>query len=308
MKAKKTFVRFFVLVLFSGLPAGLSAQQPATTGFRYVRIVQDYSINISKETNQYELKILIPDDYGDRQEIMEIKFSVDPTNLFWEGPNRYALFKVKNPASVRSIRIEYLIKIWKFDLATQMKKQHAFEPLTKGEKETYLAAETYLESDDPLIVKKAKELKGKTDTETARNIYDFVTKHMTYGGYNGPDVGALSALSSGSGDCTEYSDLFIALCRSAGLPARFVEGLTVTGSDYRHDWLEVYFDKYGWIPFDATWGDTDDQTGFDKLRTNYIYLSFVRNDATLFNYHYYAYTYWGGSIDVSLDQTLSFGK
>ena len=63
------------------------------------------------------------------------------------------------------------------------------------------------------------------------------------------------------GYCTYYASAMTVLCRMAGLPARYVEGFMaqpssdgfayVTGKD-AHAWTEVYFEGFGWVPFDAT--------------------------------------------------------
>ncbi|MGM5482839.1 MAG: transglutaminase-like domain-containing protein [Nanobdellota archaeon] len=68
-------------------------------------------------------------------------------------------------------------------------------------------------------------------------------------------------LENREGVCDEITNLFIALCRSVGIPARFVSGVSYT-TDSRfldkwssHGWAEVYFPGYGWIPFDVTYGE-----------------------------------------------------
>ena len=63
------------------------------------------------------------------------------------------------------------------------------------------------------------------------------------------------------GYCTYFASAMTVLCRMAGLPARYVEGFVaqpggdgfayVTGKS-AHAWTEVYFENFGWVPFDAT--------------------------------------------------------
>ncbi|MDD3337081.1 MAG: transglutaminase domain-containing protein, partial [Eubacteriales bacterium] len=63
------------------------------------------------------------------------------------------------------------------------------------------------------------------------------------------------------GYCTYFASAMTVLCRMAGLPARYVEGFLaqpdgsgfayVTGKD-AHAWTEVYFEGFGWVPFDPT--------------------------------------------------------
>ena len=63
------------------------------------------------------------------------------------------------------------------------------------------------------------------------------------------------------GYCTYFASAMTVLCRMAGLPARYVEGFVaqpgadgfayVTGKE-AHAWTEVYFEGFGWVPFDPT--------------------------------------------------------
>ena len=62
------------------------------------------------------------------------------------------------------------------------------------------------------------------------------------------------------GVCDEITNLFIALSRSLGIPARFISGISYTNSEQfanpwgLHGWAEVYFPDVGWVPFDVTYG------------------------------------------------------
>ncbi len=72
------------------------------------------------------------------------------------------------------------------------------------------------------------------------------------------------------GYCTYFASAMTVMCRMAGLPARYVEGFVaepssdglayVTGEN-AHAWTEVYFEGFGWVPFDPTpssHGQSDD--------------------------------------------------
>ncbi|MBR9699137.1 transglutaminase domain-containing protein [Candidatus Woesearchaeota archaeon] len=66
------------------------------------------------------------------------------------------------------------------------------------------------------------------------------------------------------GVCDELTNLFLAMARSLGIPARFVSGIAYTESPLfpekwgAHGWAEVYFPDYGWVAYDVTYG----QLGF----------------------------------------------
>lgn len=62
-------------------------------------------------------------------------------------------------------------------------------------------------------------------------------------------------LKNRHGDCGQVSLLFITLCRSAGIPARFQSGFMMhPGHEGMHDWAEIWLDGYGWVPVDQSFG------------------------------------------------------
>jgi hypothetical protein len=95
----------------------------------------------------------------------------------------------------------------------------------------------------------------------ARKLYQYLIENMEYelaGGWNT----APTVLERGNGSCSEYSFSYIALCRAAGVPARYVGSLVVRGDDASYDdvfhrWNEIYLPGYGWMPVDANAGDRD---------------------------------------------------
>jgi len=111
-----------------------------------------------------------------------------------------------------------------------------------------------------------------TSLGNATNIYNFVTKKLVYD-YdrvkpNVERLGASKALEiPENAICMEYTDLFIAISRAAGIPAREINGFAYTENpeiqpislvaDVLHAWPE-YWDtnKQVWIPVDPTWGST----------------------------------------------------
>jgi len=106
---------------------------------------------------------------------------------------------------------------------------------------------------------------------TPKNIYDYVIKTLSYnfdGIASATRQGALNALLEPSKAlCTEFTDLFVTLCRAKGIPAREIEGFAYTNNpklkpislsaDILHAWPQ-YFDKtkQSWIAIDPTWGKT----------------------------------------------------
>lgn len=57
------------------------------------------------------------------------------------------------------------------------------------------------------------------------------------------------------GDCGIQTLFFISLCRLNGIPARWQSGWELQPpDDSMHDWGMIYFEPYGWVPMDITYG------------------------------------------------------
>jgi transglutaminase-like putative cysteine protease len=73
--------------------------------------------------------------------------------------------------------------------------------------------------------------------------------------YDGPELGSRygvdQVLTQGFGRCWDKSDLTIALCRAAGLPARQIAGW-VPALASGHVWCEAYLEGQGWLTLDPT--------------------------------------------------------
>lgn len=64
-------------------------------------------------------------------------------------------------------------------------------------------------------------------------------------------------LDNHHGDCGQVSLLFITMARYAGIPAKWQSGWMLhPGAVNLHDWAEVYYEGFGWIPVDQSFGIT----------------------------------------------------
>jgi transglutaminase-like putative cysteine protease len=145
----------------------------------------------------------------------------------------------------------------------------------------YILPQPFWQINDPKIKAAAQPLR------TPRAIYDYVVNTLSY------DYGRVTASTNRLGAaaalaapttamCMEFTDLFIALARSNGIPARRVIGFAYTNNpklrpialeaDVLHAWPE-YFDseKRLWIPIDPTWANTTGGVDyFSKVDFNHI--------------------------------------
>ena len=262
----------------------------------------EYYFDILGDTTKIDFITIIPNDYEDRQEVSGIDYSISPDRIFTDGLNKYAEFIISNPYGDFELKITTQLEIYEYDLERAMilkKDQTQGDGFSK-----YFMEEKYIEVNNP-VIQNIDLVHTFTEypLDHVEMNYDFVMKNLDYFGYNPGDIGAVQSLKNKGGDCTDYTDTFVTLCRASGFPARSIEGYPIDASDLAmgHNWSEVFISGYGWIPFDPTYDDNNGSsrdTTFENLKNTYIYMSFIRNDTTLNNYHYYYYNYWGDSLKV----------
>jgi hypothetical protein len=262
-----------------------------------------YDFSVPGETQRIEFRVAVPQTIENRQNILSVSYSPEPSRIFEENANRYAEFVFVQPDRHVNVAITVRAELFKYDLLTARLNRRTDYPESEPF-EDFLKSEKYIEKDHHQIQEIAEGIEGETDIDIVKNIYDHVLDNMEYSTLGRKDWGAVKAVQLGKGDCTEYSDLFVALCRAKGIPARVASGYTVGfgSTSTRHNWAEVYLQEYGWVPFDPTAGDVENVMlrgmAFSNMRPVYIYVSHVRTDAVLRNYNLGAYRYWGDRITV----------
>lgn len=119
------------------------------------------------------------------------------------------------------------------------------------------AATPFWPADDPELTALAKEITGGTGTvkEKVQALLDWMMpgRNIRYGGgVTGSRFGVKKVLAQKAGHCWDFSDLFVTLCRAAGVPARQVAGWLFERTG--HVWAEVYVQGEGWQQVDPTAG------------------------------------------------------
>ena len=145
-----------------------------------------------------------------------------------------------------------------------------------SEADAFLNPEKNIPSNHPSITEKAGDLKKDDSEQTIVSFFEWISRNIVYERNNGPSRGALYALENHKGDCTEYADLFTALCRAVRIPARSMGGYicsqdkVVKPLDY-HNWSEVYIN--------GAWRIVDPQRNiFKPDRPEYIATRIVHED------------------------------
>jgi transglutaminase-like putative cysteine protease len=213
----------------------------------------------------------IPKTIAPFQEIGEI--STEP-GQFKEKSNengdlfyKFYLGEVKANKTV-SVKANYRVIMSEFVLNDDPEDIKAPEDENYGKLvKEYTKSEKSMNSDSEAIKNKAAEIIGQeTDPLiVTEKLYNFVIDNMEYDWerYADPerkDLKASELLDIKKGVCEDYSVLYAALCRAAGIPVKYIAGLPVMSIardanrelESGHAWNEIYIKGYGWIPVDAT--------------------------------------------------------
>lgn len=235
---------------------------------------KSYKVTITHQTTNFgqgDIKSL--DVYfaiGDKRENQELigntEFSEPPKDYVTDnwGQNT-AHFEYRNIKSGESKEIVMTNKLTLYDIRYFIfpDKVGSFNEIPLDIKNKYLTNDEKYQITHPVI---ADALQKAIGNETnmywiARNIYDYLIDNMYYEMQGGWNI-APTVLERGNGSCSEYTFVYIAMCRAAGIPARYVGSVVVRGDDTSmddvfHRWAEIYLPNYGWVPVDPSGGDQD---------------------------------------------------
>ena len=127
----------------------------------------------------------------------------------------------------------------------------------------YLTSNRLIPIDGPIDTLNQQLQLENEPIRAARQIYDYLIDNMVYN-YKAPGAGLGDvrwACNSKTGDCSDYHSIFIALCRSRGIPADHVFGLPLRATQGAgkvkdwHCWARFYVEGPGWITIDASEAD-----------------------------------------------------
>ncbi|MEA2036668.1 MAG: transglutaminase-like domain-containing protein, partial [Nanoarchaeota archaeon] len=223
-------------------------------------------IDVVPKTSKYSLQYVItnlsfvPQD-GFQEEILSLE-----TNPSADVRDRTIIYRWDDPTGTE---LEYGLKssIRSFNKFVKVKKKISF-PLDDilDDIKVYTKPSETIDSDNEAIIKKASEIiEGEDDLYVVVfKLGEWTKNNVKY------DLSTLTAkatqkaswvLGTKEGVCDELTNLFIAMNRALGIPAKFISGMAYTNAEEfeegfgTHGWAEVYFPDYGWVPFDVTYGE-----------------------------------------------------
>jgi hypothetical protein len=235
------------------------------------------------EVLDLKVAIAVPESSPRQRILAEPAFEPQPTRMERDAwAQQCAVYEIPRVGVGEKVTLSYTVDV----------ELHAIKHLVRPEKvgtlgdipaeirEQYTVDAPRYRYREGSIQELADEIVGEETNAywIARRLYDYVIDNVEYqliGGWDVPEV----VLERGTGSCSEYAFTYIALCRAAGLPARY-QGSIAGRSDAAsidevfHRWTQVYLPGYGWVPVDPSAGDkkapADQARFFGHLRNTLL--------------------------------------
>ncbi len=197
--------------------------------------------------------VIIPADRYGAQQVLDHQLAVNPLPVSMRQAsdtfgNRVLELEVPEADGVVSFEAQMTVESAMYDQQ---------RPRISPADAQYFIEPTPLTMPDERIFAIARHLQDTATSEydLAQRINNWVNEAMRYkGGVTSVSTTAAEALSVGQGLCQDYAHLMLAICRAAGLPARYVSG-HMLGEGGSHAWVEVFLPTQGGLSafaFDPT--------------------------------------------------------
>ncbi|RLD61814.1 MAG: transglutaminase [Bacteroidetes bacterium] len=211
-----------------------------------------------------DVNIALPEDRDNQTILSKPEYNIKPTKIITDKwGQKTALFQFKDikPGKKTEIQVTTTFESYNVRYFIYPENVGSLNNIPKNITDKYLADDEKYQINSKVIKETIKTVVGdeKNPYWILRKIHQYLIGHLHYV-MDGYWDTAPTVITNGHGSCSEYSFTFIALCRAAGLPARYV-GSTwdrkelAYMDDVFHRWVEVYLPNYGWIPTDPTHGD-----------------------------------------------------
>ncbi|MGQ4832949.1 MAG: transglutaminase domain-containing protein [Candidatus Asgardarchaeia archaeon] len=226
---------------------------------------------------------VIPSQIPGIQEVRIKKFvGVPPSSRETDfTKNEWAMYNIGEIMPYKTVIIGYYAQV------SLKRAEKLPDSLTVDDFRKYTSPEPYIESDDPTIKRLSELLYDSNFFNFTRKIQKWLHKNIKYKPMLNEN-GAKFAIRNKYGDCTEFSALFVALCRAANIPSRLVAGIAKGSAWENHAWAECYYNN-AWIQFEPTWKHYVGLYGFFTnriimLRGNWMGNNLIKDYSIKFKY------------------------
>lgn len=215
--------------------------------------------------NTLDIYISVPQEMNNQELIEPVTFAPAENEIVvdkWGQPVAQFHFADLGPTEFATVSMFAKAKLYQNRYFVFPEKVGSLAEIPAEIKQRYLADDSKFDLTNPIIVKAVQAAVGDETNPywIGRKVFSYVIEHMEYELAGGWNV-APAVLARGKGSCSEYSFVYIAMCRAAGLPARYVGSVAIRGDDAStddvyHRWVEIYLPSFGWLPVDPSGGDS----------------------------------------------------
>jgi transglutaminase-like putative cysteine protease len=243
------------------------------TPFATPVFVQRYQIEYGIQLNEPYVWMPVP-RYWDGNGVRQVAIQeISPTYTDWyREENGTEIVYWENPSGVsQTFKVTFGVEIGFIEYGIDENREWPPYDTNSALYQRNITATTWVQVNHPEIQNQASSIVGSETNpyRKARLIHHWVAQNIGYA--PGPQD-ALSTLRNRHSDCAGRANLFVALCRASGVPARNVAGIHnpggqtlesgswLEGTLHTHVWAEFYLPGYGWIQVDP--GDIN---GFARI-------------------------------------------
>jgi len=263
----------------------------ATFG-EYQLINFNIKYDLSNNSSWFQTReITLVPDISKRQEVRIDSLSPKPIEIYEDEDGNYMAKYRLNPGSNLEVSLKGSVRTYGVQIDPE--KGGNFKDIPNELLNNYTKEDIFWEVNSLEVKNTAQKIldKDKNVSLNAQKIYKFLIENYKYDfeilkKNNIERYGALKTLKRESKmGCMEFTDTFIALARSMGIPAREINGyayskdpeknpinISINEGDRLHAWPEFYDPNFGWVQIDPTWGNTSGIDYFSKLDLNHIVL------------------------------------
>ncbi len=186
----------------------------------FIHQVRNYGPDVVKTLDVY---LAVPHDRDNQALLGEVEFDPKPKDMLidkWGQKVAHYQFRDMKASQFTTVKMMASAKLYQTRYFVFPHKVGALENIPAEIRDEYLADDTKFSMSSPVIRNAVKAAIGDETNPywIARNIYNYVIEHMEYELAGGWNI-APAVLERGNGSCSEYSFVYIAMCRAAGLPA-----------------------------------------------------------------------------------------
>ncbi|MGA1793743.1 MAG: transglutaminase-like domain-containing protein [Thermoplasmatota archaeon] len=286
MKRRYITVIVLFLIIVSAVPLAFwMLNKPDIDDYERTRLKFTLTVVVDNLGNapatNIPLRLGLPVDVGDHQKVIDVRTSVIPERTTNDTfGNRFIHYTIEElgPGGSFNVSIDMTIELVSIDTNIMSASNGVHEE----DLDRYLLASALINVNEPAVIDVARQIADRSDDirEIAWNTYEWIIENIYYQQIAG-ELDAATTLRNGEGGSAEMANLFVALMRANGIPARrisgwgnvFEEGEELVISRFSHGWAEFYVDDVGWVQVDPAWGRTSKFDNFARTDDDHVILT-----------------------------------